>query len=183
MLTSFPTLSDLGCLRLRTLWGVCYASSDEELPRPERRAEHLGQRFGLKNFLPRRSQRPLVPGLCRWFPSNSVSPKEAIICRISSHRLRASDRRPDQRPAPGHDEHPDEGGNPSGSGTKGKKRETTLRGRRKSRKGKDRDTGVVSRKDENTTFNAPIQPGGAEDRLLKMPAASMGRRAFWALDP
>ena len=41
MLTSFPTLSDLGCLRLRTLWGVRYASSDEELPRPERRAEHL----------------------------------------------------------------------------------------------------------------------------------------------
>ncbi|KAN0066803.1 hypothetical protein V8E54_015092 [Elaphomyces granulatus] len=98
----------------------------------------------------------------------------------------SNDRRPDKRPAPGRDEDPDEGGNLSGSGTQKKRgAETTLKGRSKSRngKGKGRDTGVVSQKDENTTFNAPIQPGGAEVRLVKMPAASMGRRAFWTLGP
>jgi hypothetical protein len=97
----------------------------------------------------------------------------------------SDDRRPDQRPAPGDDEHPDlEGGNPSGSGTQKKRgAETTLEGRRKSTNGKARDTGVISQKHENATFNAPIQPGEAEDWPVKMPVASMGRHAFWNLGP
>ena len=73
---------------------------------------------------------------------------------------------------------------PLGSGSQKKRGAgTTLKGRSKSRKGKDRDNSVVSQKDETTTFNALIQLGGAEDQLVKRPAASMGQCASWALGP
>ena len=96
----------------------------------------------------------------------------------------SNDRPHDQRPASGHDEHPDEEGKPSGSGSQKKRPAgTTLKGRSKSKKGKDKDNSVVSQKDETTTFNTPIQPGGAEDQPVKRPAASMGQCASWALGP
>jgi hypothetical protein len=41
----------------------------------------------------------------------------------------------------------------------------------------------VSQKDETTTFNTPIQPGGAEDQPVKRSAASMGQCASWAFGP
>jgi hypothetical protein len=105
-------------------------------------------------------------------PSNTIPPAPS------------NDRPHDQRPASGHDEHPDEEGKPSGSGSQQKRRAgTTLKGRSKSKKGKDKDNSVVSQKDETTTFNTPIQPGGAEDQPVKRPAASMGQCASCAFGP